>query len=62
LGIRGCDGRQEVGSERGDAALAWQVIADKGYLADFGKFFHEAFLALAQSASGRELPYRRRFA
>jgi hypothetical protein len=37
------------------------VIADKSYLADPGIFFHEAFLALAQSASGRELPYRRRF-
>jgi hypothetical protein len=38
------------------------MIANKSYLADFGNFFHEAFLALAQSASGRELPYRRRFA
>jgi hypothetical protein len=62
LGIRGGDGRQKVRSECGNAALAWQVITDKGYLADFGIFFHEAFLALAQSASGRKLPYRRRFA
>jgi hypothetical protein len=61
LWIRIGDGRQEVRSERGNAALAWQVIADKSYLADFGIFFHEAFLALAQSASGRELPYWRRF-
>ena len=37
-------GRQQVGRERRDAALAWQVIADKSNLADLRILFHEPFL------------------
>ena len=35
LGMRACDGGKQVGGEGGDAALARQVVADKGDLADF---------------------------
>src|SRR5437588_2324465 len=38
------DGRQQVGRERRDAALARQVIADKSNLADLRMFFHAAIL------------------
>ena len=40
LRMRGCDGRQQVGRERGNAALARQMVADKSDLADFRTFFH----------------------
>ena len=52
LRMRGCDGGKQVGRERGNAALARQVVADKSDLADFRSFFHEAFLSfLAARAS-----------
>ena len=38
LRMRACDGGQQVGCERGNAALTRQVVADKGDLADFGCF------------------------
>ena len=41
-GCARCDGRQQVGRERGDAALARQVVADKSDLADF-ECFHKEF-------------------
>ena len=41
LGMRSRDGSQQIGRERGDAALARQVVADEGDLADFGCFFHK---------------------
>ena len=37
-----CDGGKQVGRERGNAALARQVVADKSDLANFGILFHEA--------------------
>ncbi len=43
LGMRGRDGRQQVRRERGDAALARQVIADKSDFANFRTFSHEGF-------------------
>ena len=47
LRMRGCDGGKQVGREGGNAALARQVVADKGDLADFGSFFHKAFPILS---------------
>ena len=41
LGMCLCDGGQQVGRESGDAALARQVVADKGDLPDLGRLFHE---------------------
>ena len=41
LGVRACDGGKQVGRERGNAALARQVVADKSDLADFRSAFHE---------------------
>ena len=35
LGMRGCDGRQQIGCKCGDAAFARQMIADEGDLANF---------------------------
>ena len=42
LGMRGCDRGQQIGRERGNAALARQMVADKSDLADFRSFFHES--------------------
>ena len=50
LGMRGCDGRKQVGRERGDAAFARQVVADKSDLANFGIFFHEAVFHFSRPA------------
>jgi hypothetical protein len=66
------DERARRGVARGDDpvgfALRLRLAARGGMLRargrpppDFGIFFYEAFLALAQSASGRESPYQRRF-
>ena len=41
LGMRAGDGGQQVGRERGNAALARQVVADKSDLADFRSAVHE---------------------
>jgi hypothetical protein len=41
--MRALNGGKQVGSEGGDAALAWQVVADKSDLADFRMFSHEEF-------------------
>ena len=38
---RACDGGKQVGRERGNAALARQVVADKSDLADFRSAIHE---------------------
>ena len=50
--MRGCDSRKQVRRERGNAALARSVGADKSDLANFRIFFHQAFLSfLAARAS-----------
>jgi len=38
--MRSCHGGKQVRRERRNAALAWQVVADKRDLANFGAFFH----------------------
>jgi hypothetical protein len=44
--MHSCDGRKQVRSERGNAALAWQMIADKAILPTLVRIlFHEAFLS-----------------
>ena len=44
LRMRGCDGCKQVGRERGDAALARQVVADESDLANFRCLLHQIFL------------------
>ena len=44
LRMRGLDRRKQVGSERSDAALARQVVADESDLANFRSLLHQIFL------------------
>jgi hypothetical protein len=44
LWMRSGDGAQQIGRKRRDAALAWQVIADKSNLADLRILFDELLL------------------
>ena len=43
LGMHGRYGGKQVRRERGNAALAWQVVANKRDLANSRSFFHDAF-------------------
>ena len=48
------DGRKQVRRERGNAALAWQMIADKSDLANLRILFHDVSLSyLAAGGSMR---------
>src|SRR5580704_14469380 len=44
LGMRGSDGRKQVGGARGDAASTRQMITDESDLANFVGLLHAAFL------------------
>src|SRR5450759_3913975 len=50
--MRSCHGGKQVRRERRNAALAWQVVADKRDLANFRTVSHEvAFIFLAPSTA-----------
>ena len=53
LGMRAGDGGKQVGRERGDAALARQVVADESDLADFRNVFHVTFWHIRESSHDR---------
>jgi hypothetical protein len=42
LGVCASDGGKQIGRERSYAALAWQVVANKGDLTDFRRAIHES--------------------
>jgi hypothetical protein len=42
--MRGCDSREQIRCERGNAALARQMITYKSDFANFEMVFHEAWL------------------
>jgi hypothetical protein len=44
--MSGCNRRKQVRRERGDAALARQVVADKRDFANLRTFFHKPVLVL----------------
>src|ERR1700693_1075931 len=59
LGMGGCDGRQQVRRECGDAAFARQEVANKSNLVDVGSFLDEAVSIVAISVGPVSIATRR---
>jgi hypothetical protein len=56
--MRAWDGSKQVRRGRSNAALAWQVVANKSNLADFRSFLRETFLCSTYPEAGAEHPLR----
>src|SRR5712691_3609377 len=58
LGVRACDGGKQVGRERSNATLAWQVVADESDLTDFRIAFHQGISLLSSGPASINLILR----
>jgi hypothetical protein len=54
LWVGSCDGSKQVGGERGNSALAGQVVAHEGDLSNFGRLFQVILSARTMNRSGAE--------